>query len=715
MSRPDLARLLRERRDDIVARFVSAVQRMDLSPPGVTRSLLVDHIPKFMGEIVAELTPSGDLRLSQDAIDSSATARQHGEQRWDLGYDLQSLIREYGVLRHCIIATAKEGGLVLSMDEFDVLARCLSVGVAEAATEYVKYRDGQLNVQRANLEFLAEAGQILSSSLDYRFTLNRLTGLIVPRLADWCAVHLDGTDVDQMPLAHVDPLKVPLLRDLYRRFPLPSDSPYGHPHVTRTGAPQLLQEMGPHVIDASALDSEHLAMMRALGFRSGIVVPLTVQGHQFGALTLAYGSPSQRRYDESDLLVVGELARRAAIAIDNAGLYELSQKERLRVEAATRAKDEFVAVVSHELRTPLNAILGWLRLLRSGALPETKREHALEVIERNARAQSKLVADLLDVTRIITGKVRLDPSQLDLGHIIEMAVEGVRPAADAKGLQIEMNIERPAVMRGDGDRLQQVVWNLLSNAVKFTPKGGHVRVSLRQVDSDLELSVADDGVGIAGDFLPHVFESFRVSDAGSSRAHGGLGIGLSIAKHLVELHGGTIEALSPGTGQGAAFVVHLPIAAVISTTKGTSNVAATMPPGKEEEALASDLRGLRVLVVDDDPDARELVATVLETGGVEVATAGSAAEALAALETFMPQVVVSDIGMPGEDGYSLIRSIRSLPSKLNSLPAIALTAFARNEDRTRALLAGFNVHMAKPVEPSALVRAVAILAGSGRD
>jgi signal transduction histidine kinase/ActR/RegA family two-component response regulator len=705
-----LAELIRDRREQILSRFVADVQRKDLSPPGTSRALLVDHIPTFLDEVATELRHVEAVRTSLEAIDTSEAARRHGEQRWGLGYDLEALVREYGLLRHSILQTAKEVGAQLSIDEFDALAKCLSVGVSEAASEYVKHRDQQVDAERAQLEFLAEAGQLLTSSLDYRSTLSRLTGLLVPRLADWCAVHIEGGQVDDMPLGHVDPTKVDVLREIYRRYPLPGEALHGYPHVLRTGEPELVVRADAEFVAAGAQSPEHLALIRAINTCSWLIVPLRVQGTMFGALTLGY-SDSGRHYGERDLVLAGEVARRASVAIDNAKLYELSQHARSRVEAATRAKDEFVAMVSHELRTPMNAILGWLRLLRGGSLPDAKREHAFEVIERNAQAQSQLVADLLDISRIIAGKVRINPSQVDLSNVVEMAIEGVRPAADAKRIQIEVDIDRlHADMRGDADRLQQVVWNLLANAVKFTSKNGLVRVQVRRVESSLVLTVEDNGVGIAADFLPHVFDSFRQFDAAISRAYAGLGIGLSIAKHIVELHGGTIEANSPGPGRGATFLVRLPISPLVSTTMGISRAAATKQRDPVEPAV--DLEGARVLVVDDEPDARELVSYVLQTAGAEVHVAASAAEAVTDLANFTPHVIVSDIGMAEEDGYSLIRRIRTLSAEAKrNIPAIALTAFARNDDRAHALVEGFNQHMTKPVEPAALVSAVAALSG----
>lgn len=711
---PDLASLLGQRRDRIVALFVAEVQRSRLAPSNVGRSLLVDHIPTFLDEVIAELTRASRARISLEVTDTSETARQHGMQRWSLGYDLDALLREYGILRHCILEITKEEGVAVSIDEFDLLAKCLSVGVAEAVNAYSSFRDEQVSAERSNLEFLAQAGQLLTSSLDFRSTLSRLTGLIVPNLADWCAVTIEGVPPDQTPVASVNPATGEVLREILRRFPPDADSDFGLPAVLRTGVSQLIDEVPAGTLERIARGPEHLALLRQLAPRSLIVVPLRVQSTVFGAITLAWAD-SPRRYGPGDRTLIEELARRAAVAIDNAHLYASSQKERSRVEAATRAKDEFVAVVSHELRTPLNAILGWIRLLRGGDLPESKREHAFEIIERNANAQDKLVADLLDISRVITGKIRINPSQVDLAGVVDMVIEGMRPAAEAKRLQINVDLDTAgSLMRGDGDRLQQVVWNLLSNAVKYTPKNGVIDVTLRRVSSDIELVVHDSGEGIPPQHLPHVFDNFHPVDSSPGRAHGGLGIGLSIARHLVELHGGSIDARSPGVGRGTTITVRLPVGPLVSTTLGVTRVPATAEQAVSKP-LAPGAEGVRVLVVDDEADARDLVAYVFESCGMQVRAAASAAEARTELQTFTPHVIVSDIGMPAEDGYALIRSIRALPADdKKGVPAIALTAFARGEDRTRALLAGFNVHMTKPVEPTALVQAVLDLAGQVR-
>jgi CheY-like chemotaxis protein/anti-sigma regulatory factor (Ser/Thr protein kinase) len=317
------------------------------------------------------------------------------------------------------------------------------------------------------------------------------------------------------------------------------------------------------------------------------------------------------------------------------------------------------------------------------------------------------VNDLLDISRAITGKIRIFPSQVDVANIVDVAIEDARLALEAKRQNLHSALERQhAVLRGDADRLRQILWNLLTNAIKFTPKGGDIFVDMRRVESDLELRVRDTGVGIASEFLPHVFDSFRQFDSSATRVHGGLGIGLSITKHLVDLHGGSIEVQSPGIGHGATFIVRLPISPLLTTTLGVPQVPATQGASPDSYSPA-DLQGLSVLVVDDEADARELIGYLLETCGASVLQADSASVALQMLKDNSVDLVISDIGMPGEDGYALIRGIRTLQNEARrNTPAIALTAFARNEDRSRALVAGFNVHIAKPVEPSALVRAV---------
>ncbi|HZG50731.1 MAG TPA: PAS domain S-box protein [Pyrinomonadaceae bacterium] len=392
------------------------------------------------------------------------------------------------------------------------------------------------------------------------------------------------------------------------------------------------------------------------------------------------------------------------------------ERERLLSEAqeANRLKDEFLATLSHELRTPLTAILGWSRLLQASDFDEAARTRALRTIERNAQAQTQLIDDLLDTSRIITGKLRLDVRPVDLASVVTAAAETARPAAAARDIRLQTLLDPQAgPISGDPDRLQQVVWNLLSNAIKFTPKGGRVQVRLERVDSHVEVTVADTGRGIAAEFLPHVFDRFRQADQTTTRTHGGLGLGLAIVRQLVELHGGSVQVESAGEGRGTSFTVSLPLLS-LRRESSAADEWRTHPPAREAEELECppELAGLSVLVVDDEPDTRELLAAVLTSCGAQVSLAATAAEAFEQIERNRPDVLITDIGMPDEDGYSLLSRIRQLPPERGgTIPAAALTAYARAEDRVRALRSGFQMHVPKPVEPAELITVVANLAG----
>jgi signal transduction histidine kinase/ActR/RegA family two-component response regulator len=400
-----------------------------------------------------------------------------------------------------------------------------------------------------------------------------------------------------------------------------------------------------------------------------------------------------------------------AFAMDNAVLYRQAEGARAEAEVANRAKDEFLATLSHELRTPLTAILGWTRILRREEVDEPTRVRGLEVIERNVQAQTRLIEDVLDVSRIITGKMQLNVRRIDMPAVVAAAIESVRPAADAKKIEVASVFEGPATIAGDGERLQQVVWNLLSNAIKFTPGGGRIEVRLRTDGDEVELEVTDSGKGIPPEFLPYVFDRFRQADSSSTRTHGGLGIGLALVRHLVELHGGSVAARSGGAGAGSTFAIRLPVAGPTGETDPMAPVPAATVSRVSQAGLPS-LEGLRVLVVDDEADARDLLGVILRRRGAAVDAAASVAEALDALARTQPDVVVSDISMPDADGYALIREIRGREAAAGgTIPAIALTAYARDRDREHALSAGFQLHLAKPVEPDDLIHAVADLAG----
>jgi signal transduction histidine kinase/ActR/RegA family two-component response regulator len=450
-------------------------------------------------------------------------------------------------------------------------------------------------------------------------------------------------------------------------------------------------------------------------------------GEVLGALI--FGHPDPGVFTErAERLVLG-VAGQAGVAVDNARLYEEAQraaeerKALLDSERAARgeaermsdAKDAFLATLSHELRTPLNAILGWAQVLRITARSTEEMLAGIETIERNARVQAQLIDDLLDMSRINSGKLRLDVQPLQPLSFIDAAIETVTPAALAKGIRVERIVD-PASgpIAGDPGRLQQVVWNLLSNAIKFTPRGGTVQVRLERTDAHVEIAVADSGIGIQPDLMPHLFERFHQGDATRTRKYGGLGLGLALVRRLVELHGGTVAATSPGEGQGTTVVVHLPLAVFEGADASAEGVERRAAGGRPLPVRVDELAGVKVLVVDDRPDARELIARVLEEAAAVVLSAASADEALGLVEAERPDVLVSDIGMPDVDGYELLRRVRALgPARGGRVPAIALTAFARREDRTRALRAGFIVHVAKPVEASELVAAVASVAGRG--
>jgi len=433
------------------------------------------------------------------------------------------------------------------------------------------------------------------------------------------------------------------------------------------------------------------------------ISPLSHEGRVIGTLTIIED-------------VTERVAREAALQTqleERSRLLSSENMARREAERANRLKDEFLATISHELRNPLNAILGWAHMMRVGKLNDANMERAVETIYRNAKSQSQLVADLLDVSRIISGKLRLDVRSVDLISIVNAAIDSIRPAADAKGILLQTMLDAEAgPISGDADRLQQIVWNLLTNAVKFTPKGGHIQVKVERIGSHVEIVVSDSGVGISKEFLPYVFDRFRQADASTTRIHGGLGLGLSIVRQLVDLHGGSVSVYSEGEGKGATFTITLPFVGVVSNENEAESVHAT----QSERILSFEglpsLQGLKVLVVDDEADTRELIGEVLKECGSEVIITRSVEEALVALEQHKPDILISDLGMPDEDGYSLIEKIRALPSdRGGDIPAAALTAYARAEDRMRVLRSGFQFHLPKPVDSAELVTVVASLAG----
>ena len=491
-------------------------------------------------------------------------------------------------------------------------------------------------------------------------------------------------------------------REAFAQFPMPRNTDVFGPTFKGTAvvrSPDITKD------PRYGKNPPHHGMPRGhLPVRSYLAVPVKGRGGDvIGGLFFGH-SEVARFTHQHERLAVG-VASWAAVALENARMFSA-------VHEASQLKDEFLASLSHELRTPLNAVLGYARMLRAGIVSGEKQTRAIEAVERNATSLSQIVEDVLDISRIIAGKIRLSVQSVDFPQIVGNAVDAVSPAADAKGVRLETVLDPHASpVSGDPERLQQVLWNLLSNAVKFTNRGGKVQVRLGRVNSHVELSVADTGVGISPEFLPHVFERFRQADASIARERGGLGLGLSIARQLAEMHGGTIDAASGGIGLGSTFTLKLPLMIVHPVARDEPDRVHPRTAAGAQNIPLGDLDGVRVVAVDDDADAVTLVAELLEAAGARVRTAASADDALRLLETEPAQVLVSDLGMPHIDGFQLIDRIRTHHNPaVRRVPAAALTAYARSEDRVKALRAGFQIHLAKPIDPTELVTTIAALA-----
>jgi CheY-like chemotaxis protein/signal transduction histidine kinase len=576
------------------------------------------------------------------------------------------------------------GSSSAEMDEHDltVFGRAIGPHISQALA---------LSESFNRLRDAAEAGRVLSESLDLEETLAALARLATARLADVCEIELVLEPARVYTSGRTgDPSLGPRILALRAAYPRFGATEPGSCYPARS---ELVAQLDDERLRQMARTPEHLQLLRGLGLASEIVVPLIARGRVLGAVSFAR-LQAGRAFTERDRVAAEDLASRAAIAIDNASLYQVAQ-------SASRMKDEFLATVSHELRTPLTSILGWSRLLVAGLDP-SKHENAYRVIERNANAQVQLIEDLLDTSRITSGQMRLDLQPTDLARVIDQAVESLRPALEMKNIELgRSQSSAPLVIRGDAARLQQVIWNLLSNAVKFTPAGGHVSVEVSQQDGQVSVTVADDGLGIAPESLDLIFDPFKQADGGITRAQGGLGLGLTISRQLVELHGGSLGARSAGKGRGAAFTIALPFAE-----------ARPGPAQKKEQSNphhrkpSRELEDVAVLVVDDDADTRELLLEALHGCGARARGAASAAEAFEAVASERPDILLSDIGMPDEDGYALIRRIRTLPAAQGgAIPAAAITAYTRSEDCSLAIDAGFQIHLSKPVDPSALIAA----------
>lgn len=564
----------------------------------------------------------------------------------------------------------------------------------EWVTEHLRNSEQELKGQTQTLEAVNRIGRILSAELDLNKLVQAVTDAATSLARAQFGIFLYDVDGED---AYSSFAVSGISREAFTSAP-PNTAVFGP--TFREGIVRVDDvTKDPHYETAAPF---HGIRYEHDKVRSYMAIPVVSRsGEILGGLF--FGHSRAAVFSDREERIVESLAAQAAVAVDNARLYEAAQRDRRMAEQANRAKDDFLATLSHELRTPMTAILGWSSLLESGSLDEQTVGTAVDAIRRSSLAQAQLIDDLLDVSRIASGKVRLDRKPVDLGLVIESAADSVRPAANARGIVLEIEVPLdPVVVHGDASRLQQIVWNLLSNAVKFEREGGRVVVRVWCDEGNAVIEVRDFGLGIDSEFLPHMFKKFRQAESGATRSKGGLGLGLSIAKQLTEMHGGSIEARSEGKGQGSTFLVSIPLA------ESGARIATADPVSADSGALA----GCDVVVVEDERDVRQFVAIVLEQSGASVRQAASAQEAMDLLQDRLPDVLVSDIAMPGEDGISLIRRIRS-SDKLRTVPALAITAYARPEEQDRILDAGFQRYLQKPVQPGAIVAAVVALRSSG--
>jgi PAS domain S-box-containing protein len=548
----------------------------------------------------------------------------------------------------------------------------------------------------ARRAFIARASQRLSASLDYPQTLDEVVRLAVPEVADWAALDLvkDGR-AQRLAVAHVDPAKTALVAELERRFPPDPDAPSGVPNVLRTGRPELVPEIPDEALAAEARDPEHLALVRELGLRSYLGVPLTARGATIGVLSFAVAG-SGRRFGPEDLALAASLAERASVAIEHARLFREAERARADAELANRSKDEFLAMLGHELRNPLAPILTALALIRMRAGQWPERE--LAVIERQVKHLVRLVDDLLDVSRITRGRVELKLERLSLAEVVARAVEMSLPLIEQRAQGLDVDVPAELTVRGDAVRLAQVVANLLNNAAKYSNKGGRIGVSAARVGDRVELRVRDRGIGIAPEMLPRVFDLFAQESQAIDRAAGGLGLGLAIVRSLVALHGGDVSAASDGAGAGSEFCVRLPAL--------DEAAAPTVAPGS---GPAGPPRSARVLVVDDNEDAADLLVDALAAMGHDARKAHDGPTALVAAAAHRPTIALLDIGLPVMDGYELGRRLRAMDG-LADVRLVAVTGYGQAADRRRSMEAGFDAHLVKPVDLEALGALIARLA-----
>ncbi|HKY32547.1 MAG TPA: ATP-binding protein [Candidatus Polarisedimenticolia bacterium] len=641
--------------------------------------------PELLRVVREALSASG-------AVKAEAGAGPEGERRW---YDV--------TVSPLADATGAAAGLVVAA--FDVTERRRAAEQSERLLKAAWRAEEEAASARRDAAFLSRAAALLSSSLDYGETLGHLARLAVPRLADCCVIDVLEEDgrIDRVAAAHTDPGRDALVQRLKGFAAQPGS---GHPVARALASGTVSQFEGAEVEAAHARSPEALEIVRQLGLRRQLVVPLHARGRLQGAISFMSSRPGSPD-DHEDRELAEAFSQRAAIALDNARLYQQARAALEQAGAASRAKDDFLATLSHELRSPLQGMLGWVRLLESGRLPAERERAALAALARGIRAQEQLVNDMLDVSRIVTGKLRLEPRPADLAVIVWEVIEEARSQAEARRARLDWSCSEPLPIVGDHERLRQVVRNLLSNALKFTPEGGRITVDCSRRGEEALLQVTDTGRGIDPAFLPRVFERYSQQEKGGAGGSGeGLGLGLSIVRHFVEAHGGKVEAHSEGADKGASFCVRIPLVPGREPAGRPSAPPSPAPPSSE----VRHLEGVSILLVEDHPAVREALAFILESSGARVRAAGSVAEAVAAFERGAPDVVVTDLSMPREDGFELVKRIREMESHLpGSTPALALTAYAGEEHRRRSLEAGFQDHVVKPADPDELVAKVADL------
>jgi PAS domain S-box-containing protein len=677
-ERARLARLVeheRERLKNLVGNVPGVVWEAWGEPDESSQRIdfVSDHVEQMLGYTVDEWLQTPNFWLSivhpEDRERAAAEARAIYESR-DGGASQFRWVRRGGSVVH-----------VESQSRVILDARGRPAGMRGVTMDISARKAGE-----ERLRFLAEASRVLGSSLDYETTLEGLARLAVERGADYCLIDLVDDDgrARRVAASHRDPALRPLVERL-REFP-PGPQSAGVPRVLRTGRAEAVTEVTEETLPRLARDAEHARVLRELGLKSFLTVPLAARGRTIGALT--FSSTSARRdYTEDDIDYAREIGARAALAIENARLYA-------RAQEVNRAKDEFLATLSHELRTPLTPILGWTHMIRSGRLGADESARGIGVIEKNSQSLSRLINDLLDMSSILSGKMRIERAAVDLAGVVREAAETVRPQADARSVALDVLTGAPPVVSGDRTRLVQVFWNLLHNAVKFSPEGGRVRVTVGAREGRAVVEIEDDGAGIAAEFLPHVFERFRQADMGTTRQHGGLGLGLALVKSFVEAHGGAVAVESAGEGRGSRFTVSLPVSEGAGARRASGDLEAGAAESRREASC-------HVLVVEDAPDTLEMLRVAFGARGYTAVACSTPEEALRVAESGRFDIIVSDIGLPRIDGYELIARLREMPH-LRGVPALALTGYAARRDAEAALAAGFDAHVPKPVDPAEL-------------